>query len=96
MIEAKFIFKYVLILFKFLFYKKGEQLDITKHDFDMWKFTKFIGISLLVICLLWLLRHINRVKYACKQAYFASICMALNSYQSIMIAHVPYEPTLLS
>ena len=52
MIEAKFIFKYVLILFKFLFYKKGEQLDITKHDFDMWKFTKFIGISLLVICLI--------------------------------------------
>lgn len=51
MIEAKFIFKYVLIVFKFLFYKKGEQLDITKHDFDMWKFTKFIGISLLVICL---------------------------------------------
>ena len=51
MIEAKFLFKYVLIVFKFLFYKKGEQLDITKHDFDMWKFTKFIGISLLVICL---------------------------------------------
>lgn len=46
----KFIFKYVFILFKFLFYKKGEQLDITKHDFDMWKFTKFIGISLLVVC----------------------------------------------
>ena len=36
--------------------------------------------SLLVIYLLWLLRHINRVKYACKQAYSASICMALNSY----------------
>lgn len=51
MIEAKFLFKYVIIVFKFLFYKKGEQLDITKHDFDMWKFTKFIGISLLVICL---------------------------------------------
>ena len=51
MIEAKFLFKYVLIVFKFLFYKKGEQLDITKHDFDMWKFTRFIGISLLVICL---------------------------------------------
>lgn len=51
MIEAKFLIKYVLIVFKFLFYKKGEQLDITKHDFDMWKFTKFIGISLLVICL---------------------------------------------
>ena len=52
MIEAKFLFKYVLIVFRFLFYKKGEQLDITKHDFDMWKFTKFIGISLLVICLI--------------------------------------------
>ena len=49
-----------------------------------------------LLLLMWLLRHINRVKYACKQAYFASICMALNSYQSIMIAHVPYEPTLLS
>lgn len=50
MFETKFILKYVFILFKFLFYKKGEQLDITKHDFDMWKFTKFIGISLLVVC----------------------------------------------
>ncbi len=63
MIEAKFIFKYVLILFKFLFYKKGEQLDITKHDFDMWKFTKFIGISLLVICLILLG---NKVIYLAK------------------------------
>ena len=52
MIEVKFILKYVFILFKFLFYKKGEQLDITKHDFDMWKFTKFIGISVLVTCLI--------------------------------------------
>lgn len=63
MIETKFIFKYVLILFKFLFYKKGEQLDITKHDFDMWKFTKFIGISLLVICLILLG---NKVIYLAK------------------------------
>ena len=63
MIEAKFIFKYVLVLFKFLFYKKGEQLDITKHDFDMWKFTKFIGISLLVICLILLG---NKVIYLAK------------------------------
>ena len=63
MIEAKFLFKYVLILFKFLFYKKGEQLDITKHDFDMWKFTKFIGISLLVICLILLG---NKVIYLAK------------------------------
>ncbi len=51
MIEIKFIMKYVFILFKFLFYKKGEQLDITKSDFDMWKFTKFIGISILVTSL---------------------------------------------
>ena len=63
MIEAKFLFKYVLIVFKFLFYKKGEQLDITKHDFDMWKFTKFIGISLLVICLILLG---NKVIYLAK------------------------------
>ena len=63
MIEAKFLFKYVLMVFKFLFYKKGEQLDITKHDFDMWKFTKFIGISLLVICLILLG---NKVIYLAK------------------------------
>ena len=63
MIEAKFLFKYALIVFKFLFYKKGEQLDITEHDFDMWKFTKFIGISLLVICLILLG---NKVIYLAK------------------------------
>ena len=33
--------------------------------------------------LMWLLRHINWVKYACKQAYSALICMALNSYKMI-------------
>ena len=37
--------------------------------------------------LMWLLRHINWVKYACKQAYSALICMALNSYKYIMIHH---------
>ena len=51
MIEVKFILKYMLVVFKFFFYKKGEQTDITKSNFDMWKFTKFIGMSLIVTCI---------------------------------------------
>jgi len=48
MFSINLIIKYLFIVFKYLFYKKGEQLDITKDDFDMWKFTKFVGVTLMV------------------------------------------------
>ncbi len=70
MFEVKFILKYVLIIFKLLFYKKGEQLDITKSNFDMWKFTKFIGISLIITCIIILgskLIHLAKSNIALRQ-----------------------------
>lgn len=70
MFEVKFILKYVLIIFKLLFYKKGEQLDITKSNFDMWKFTKLIGISLIITCIIILgskLIHLAKSNIALRQ-----------------------------
>ena len=49
MVGMNLVFKYIIIVIKFFFYKKGEQLDITKRDFDMWKFIKFIATCIFVI-----------------------------------------------